>query len=135
MSDAEPKHELRLAEHVDATDAATPAAKVSKRRVRIVPLVITLAATALAIVMGVLMWNAYMAAPSTRDATVRAYVVTIAPEVAGRIVQLPVKDNQFVHKGDLLVVIDPTDFKNALQSAEANVEQTKANATNARLEL
>jgi multidrug resistance efflux pump len=135
MSDAEPKHELRLAEHVETTEAAAPAAKVSKRRIRIVPLVITLAATALAIVMGVLMWNAYMAQPWTRDATVRTYVVTIAPEVAGRIVQLPVKDNQFVHKGDLLVVIDPTDFKNALQSAEANVEQTKANATNARLEL
>jgi multidrug resistance efflux pump len=134
MSDAEPKHELRLAEHVDTTDAAAPA-KASKRRIRIVPLVITLAATALAIVMGVLMWNAYMVQPWTRDATVRTYVVTIAPEVAGRIVQLPVKDNQFVHKGDLLVVIDPTDFKNALQSAEANVEQTRANATNARLEL
>jgi multidrug resistance efflux pump len=80
-------------------------------------------------------WDAYMAAPWTRDATVRTYVVTIAPEVAGRIVQLPVRDNQFVHKGDLLLVIDPTDYKNALQLAEANVEQARANALNAQLEL
>jgi RND family efflux transporter MFP subunit len=85
--------------------------------------------------MGYLMWDAYMAAPWTRDGTVRTYVVTIAPEVAGRIVQLPVKDNQFVHKGDLLLVIDPTDYKNALQLAEANVEQARANALNAQLEL
>jgi multidrug resistance efflux pump len=40
------------------------------------------------------MWQAYMAAPWTRDGTVRAYVVTMAPEVAGRIVKLSVADNQ-----------------------------------------
>jgi multidrug resistance efflux pump len=135
MSDADAKHELRVEDFVDSTNAAPPAVKVSKRRIGIVPLVITLAATALAIVFGALMWEAYMAAPWTRDATVRTYVVTMAPEVAGRIVQLPVKDNQFVHKGDLLLVIDPTDYKNALQSAEANVEQTRAVALNAKLQL
>ena len=135
MSDADAKHERRVEDFVDSTNAAPPAVKVSKRRIAIVPLVITLAATALAIVFGALMWEAYMAAPWTRDATVRTYVVTMAPEVAGRIVQLPVKDNQFVHKGDLLLVIDPTDYKNALQSAEANVEQTRAVALNAKLQL
>jgi multidrug resistance efflux pump len=40
-----------------------------------------------------------------RDGAVSAYIVKIAPEVAGRIVELPVADNQFVHKGDLLMVI------------------------------
>lgn len=102
---------------------------------RIVPFAITLAATALAIFLGFLMWQAYMASPWTRDGTVRTYVVTMAPEVAGRITQLPVKDNQFVNKGDLLLVIDPTDYKNALQSAEANVAQARANAQNAQAEL
>jgi multidrug resistance efflux pump len=135
MSDADAKHESRSQDHFDLTDAPLPPAKVSKPRMRVVPVVITLAATALAIVAGVLMWEAYLGAPWTRDATVRTYVVTMAPEVAGRIVQLPVKDNQFVHKGDLLLVIDPTDYKNALQSAEANVDQTKAVALNAKLEL
>jgi multidrug resistance efflux pump len=135
MSDADAKLERRGLHQVDPTKVGPPVAKVSKPRVAIVPLVITLAMTALAIVMGALMWDAYMAAPWTRDATVRTYVVTIAPEVAGRIVQLPVKDNQFVHKGDLLLVIDPTDYKNAVQTAEANVEQARANALNAQLEL
>src|SRR5271167_4681698 len=106
-----------------------------KVRLRIVPVLITLATTAVAIVLGWAMWNAYMGTPWTRDGTVRTYVVTMAPEVAGRIVQLPVKDNQFVHKGDLLLVIDPTDYKNALQLAEANVAQAQANALNAQLEL
>ena len=72
-----------------------------------------------------------MAAPWTRDGTVRAYVVTMAPEVAGQIVKLPVADNQFVHKGDLLMVIDPTDYKIAVDLAEAAVEQAQVNAQNA----
>jgi multidrug resistance efflux pump len=135
MSDIEAKTEVRVVDRLDTTNAGLPAAKVSKPRLRAVPLVITLAATALAIVAGALMWDAYMGAPWTRDATVRTYVVTMAPEVAGRIVQLPVKNNQFVKKGDLLLVIDPTDYKNALDSAEANVEQARATALNAKLEL
>jgi multidrug resistance efflux pump len=135
MSDADAKFERREPDHIEPANAAPAAAKVVRPRMAAVPLVITLAVTALAIVMGYLMWDAYMAAPWTRDGTVRTYVVTIAPEVAGRIVQLPVKDNQFVHKGDLLLVIDPTDYKNALQLAEANVEQARANALNAQLEL
>ena len=72
-----------------------------------------------------------MGAPWTRDATVRAYVVTMAPEVAGRVVELPVRDNQFVRKGDLLMVIDPTDYRIAVALAEAQVAQTKATAENA----
>ena len=63
---------------------------------------ITLAAIAAAGVLSRAMWDAYMGAPWTRDGTVRAYVVTMAPQVAGQIVELPVADNQFVHKGNLL---------------------------------
>lgn len=80
-------------------------------------------------------WNAYMETPWTRDATVRAYVVTMAPEVAGRIVELPVADNQFVHKGDLLMVVDPTDYKIGVSLAEAAVEQARATAQNAKAEF
>jgi RND family efflux transporter MFP subunit len=73
-----------------------------------------------------------MGMPWTRDGTVRAYVVTMAPEVAGRIVELPVVDNQFVHKGDLLMVIDPTNYRIAVSLTEATVKQTQANAQNAK---
>jgi multidrug resistance efflux pump len=105
-----------------------------RRRLRILPLLITLATIAVAVVLGQAMWDAYMGAPWTRDGTVRAYVVTMAPEVSGRIVELPVADNQFVHKGDLLMVIDPTNFKIAVSLAEAAVQQAQANAQNAAIE-
>jgi RND family efflux transporter MFP subunit len=80
------------------------------------------------------MWNAYMGAPWTRDGTVRAYVVTMAVEVSWYIVELPVADNQFVHKGDLLMVIDPTNYKIAVSLAEAAVQRAQANAQNAERE-
>jgi RND family efflux transporter MFP subunit len=97
-------------------------------------LLITLAMLAVAISLGWEMWRVYMEAPWTRDGTVRAYVVTMAPQVAGQIVELPVADNQFVHKGDLLMVIDPTDFKIAVSLAEAALQQAQVNAQNAERE-
>ena len=95
---------------------------------RIVPVLITLATAAIAIVLGWTMWNTYMGSPWTRDGTVRSYVVTMAPEVAGRIVELPVQDNQLVRKGDVLLVIEPTDYQIAVRLAEAAVQQAEANA-------
>jgi multidrug resistance efflux pump len=41
----------------------------------------------------------------------------MAPEVAGRIVQLLVADNKYVRKGDLLMEIDPTNYSIAVQSS------------------
>src|SRR5271154_115321 len=105
-----------------------------RRRLRIRPFVITLATIAVAGVLVGAMWNAYMGAPWTRDGTVRAYVVTMAVEVSGYIVELPVADNQFVHKGDLLMVIDPTNYKIAVSLAEAAVQQAQVTAQNAERE-
>jgi len=111
-----------------------PSLGVPQRRRRVLPLLLTLIAVAVAAVLGWTSWNAYMMAPWTRDGTVRAYVVTMAPEIAGRIVELPVVDNQYVHKGDLLMVIDPTDYKIALDRADASVRLAQANAENAQRE-
>ncbi|WP_027533544.1 HlyD family secretion protein [Bradyrhizobium sp. WSM3983] len=105
---------------------------MTKASFRLVPPLLTLTAAGFALVLGWAMWESYMATPWTRDGTVRTYVVTIAPEVEGRIVQLPVADNQFVHKGDLLLGIDPTNYRIALQLAEAAVAQAQATAQNAQ---
>ena len=95
---------------------------------------LTLAAAAIAVALGFFAWRAYMGTPWTRDGTVRAYVVSIAPQVAGQIVELPVSDNQFVHKGDLLMQIDPASYALAERQAEASVQQAKALAQNADAE-
>src|SRR5580693_4811220 len=55
--------------------------------------------------------------PRTDDASVWANYIEIAPEVSGRLVELPIKDNAFLKKGDLLFVIDPRPYEYALQQA------------------
>jgi multidrug resistance efflux pump len=108
-----------------------PASRAPERpRMRIIPFLLTLATVALAGLLGWGMWEVYMGTPWTRDATARAYVVTMAPEVAGRIVELPVGDNKYVHKGDLLMVIDPTNYTIAVSQAEAAVQQAQASVQN-----
>src|SRR5258707_2371859 len=97
-----------------------------KPRIRVVPILITLGTVAAAILLAWATWQTYMGAPWTRDGTVRAYVVTMAPEVAGRIVKLSVADNQFVHKGDDLFEIDPADYRIALEQAQAQAERDGA---------
>jgi multidrug resistance efflux pump len=130
IPDAETKPEPKTAD-LHVVHSAQPAVRnMRKTPIRTLPLLITLAATLFAAVLGWAMWDVYMDAPWTRDATVRTYVVTMAPEVAGRIVELPVINNQFVHKGDLLLVIDPTDYKIALELAGAAVSQAQANVEN-----
>ncbi|MBB5342964.1 HlyD family efflux transporter periplasmic adaptor subunit [Tunturibacter empetritectus] len=60
--------------------------------------------------------------PRTDDASVRANYIEIAPEVSGRLVELPVKDNAFVMKGDLLFFIDPRPYEYALAQALSDQE-------------
>jgi multidrug resistance efflux pump len=114
----------------DRNAAAPPQPKsptaVVRRRTSVVPFLATVGAVVLAGLLGWAMWRVYVGSPWTRDATVRAYVVTMAPEVAGRIVELPVGDNKYVHKGDLLMVIDPTNYTIAVSQAEATVQQAQA---------
>jgi multidrug resistance efflux pump len=104
-----PKHDTTEGDHGAVPSAERTTRDTTRPQIRVIPLLITLATIALAVPLGWATWDAYMGAPWTRDGTVRAYVVTMAPEVAGRIIKLPVADNQFVHKGDELFEIDPAD--------------------------
>lgn len=90
----------------------------------------TLAFVIAAAMLGRASWRTYAETPWTRDGTVRAYVVTMAPEVFGRIVELRVADNQLVHKGDLLIVVDPTDYRIAVSRATAALRQAELDAEN-----
>jgi multidrug efflux system membrane fusion protein len=73
--------------------------------------------------------------PRTDDASVRANVISIAPEVSGRLIKLLVSDNAFVKKGELLFEIDPRDYKYAFDqvlSDQNNLEQRIADTRRSR---
>ena len=70
--------------------------------------------------------------PRTDDANVRANFIEIAPEVNGRLVQLPVKDNSFAKKGTVLFVIDSRPYEYALQQALSDQEALEQQIVDAK---
>ncbi len=66
----------------------------------------------------------YVANPWTRDGQVRANVIQIVSRVSAPIVDLPIKDNQFVRAGDLLFEIDPRTFQASFDQARAQLDAT-----------
>jgi len=64
--------------------------------------------------------------PRTDDASVRTNFIEIVPEVSGRLVELPAKDNSYVKKGGVLFEIDPRPYEYMLQQAlsdQASLEE------------
>lgn len=86
----------------------------------------TVAVVLLAFILGWFAWEHYTRAPWTRDARVRADVVSLSADVSGRIVSLAVQDNQHVSKGQALLEIDPARYTLAVEHARRAVEVAKA---------
>ena len=89
-----------------------------KALVRVLLTLILLIAAGL---LGYDMASYYLYSPWTRDARIRGNVATVAPSVSGHIVDIRVRNDQFVHKGDVLFVIDPEGYRIALADAEATL--------------
>ena len=88
---------------------------------RLFGVLVTLILVTAAALIGWRFWIYYTLSPWTRDARVLAYVVEIAPDVSGLISAINVVDNQVVHKGDVLFVIDQERFKVAVDQAQSVV--------------
>jgi multidrug resistance efflux pump len=100
---------------------------------------ITLSAVAIAVWLLYSQYKDYLIYPWTRDGQVSAQVVQITPRVTGPLIELPIKDNQWVKKGDLLFKIDPSDYQaqvdhalSALANAQAAAAEAKDVANRAR---
>lgn len=71
-------------------------------------------------------WTQWRFEVSTDDAYVQADTVMIAPQVAGNIASLFVDDNQQVKAGQVLAVIDQSEYRAAVDKAQAGVQQAQA---------
>ena len=91
------------------------------RRFPSLRVMVTLVAVLFAAVIGWRLWVYYEEAPWTRDARISADIVGVTPDVSGLVSEVKVRDNQMVHRGDLLFVVDPARFDLALRQAEAVV--------------
>ena len=87
---------------------------------------VTVTAVLIASIAGWYLWRVYEESPWTRDGRVRANVVMVAPDVAGAVIDIRVKDNQEVKLGDVLFTIDPARYRLALAAAEAALAGAKS---------
>jgi membrane fusion protein, multidrug efflux system len=93
-----------------------------------IPLVAVLIAFGF-IALATLRWDAWVGSAivqSTDDAYVRADVTHLSTRVAGEVITVAVNDYQRVKAGDLLVQIDPADYRAQVDQAEAGVAAAQA---------
>jgi membrane fusion protein, multidrug efflux system len=92
-----------------------------------------LAGIPLIAVLGAAMWwlwgGRYV---STENAYVKADIVQVSTEVAGRITEVFVKEHAVLKAGEPLLKIDPESFSIALEKAEAELEQTRTQVAGLR---
>jgi membrane fusion protein (multidrug efflux system) len=74
------------------------------------------------------LWRYYASRESTDDAQIDGHIVPISPKVGGTVVAVNVRDNQDVEAGTVLVQIDPTDYKVAVEHAQADLAEAQADA-------
>jgi multidrug efflux system membrane fusion protein len=89
-------------------------------------LVVSLAAVTAVVLLGRATVQRMDLRPRTDDAYLQADLVHVAPDVSGRIVEIDVRDNQVVRRGDVLFRIDPVPFRLRVAQARAQVDALEA---------
>ena len=87
------------------------------------------------LVVGLFIYRYVTSYESTDDAQVDGHVNSISARISGHVVKLNVQDNQFVQGGTVLVEIDPTDYRVALERAKADFEDARALAIAAGVDV
>jgi membrane fusion protein, multidrug efflux system len=72
---------------------------------------------------------------STDDAQVDGHIMPLSARINGYVLEVPVIEGQLVHAGDVLVTIDPKDYKIALEQARATFEDAQAVAASSRFNI
>jgi membrane fusion protein (multidrug efflux system) len=99
------------------------------------PLIILIAVVVIAVIAGVLYWLDTAGVETTDDAYTEGNAVSVAPEISGYVSQLNVNDNTYVKAGQLLLTIDPRQYKAALDQAKANLELAQYQLASAQVDL
>src|SRR6204780_1113770 len=76
-----------------------------------------------------------LASESTDDAQVNGHIMPLSARVNGYVLEVPVVEGQLVHAGDVLVTIDPKDYKITLEQARAMFEDAQASAASSRFNV
>jgi len=123
---------LATTESVQSDDSNSETLKTPpkrKRKLSIILVTIALLIGAATTVYCVMDGNRY---ESTDDAYIDGHVISISPQVSALVAAIHFDDNQYVHKGDLLVELDPKDYQIALNQAQGAEASAKGKLEQAR---
>jgi membrane fusion protein (multidrug efflux system) len=117
-------------------DAEEQDAKVSPARRLLQDHPVIILAILLAVVLGggYLLRSAFLY-EGTDDAQVDGHIMPLSARINGYVHQVPVIEGQIVHAGDVLVTIDPKDYKIAVDQAQATFADAQATAASSRFNI
>lgn len=114
--EAQQTNEVKSANHTPAMAAQEPAEP--KKRSKAFPIVLALLVLGGGS-FGITKYIHSQHHEETDDAQIEANISPVIPRVAGYVTEVKVKDNQYVKKGDTLVILDDRDLKIKVDQAEA----------------
>jgi membrane fusion protein (multidrug efflux system) len=99
------------------------------------PLFVLAVFVLLTIIGAVVYWMMTRNLQSTDDAYTEGNAIAFAPKVSGYVTQLNIDDNMLVHKGDLLLKIDPRDYIASRDQAKAALSLAQSQLSSAQVDL
>jgi len=128
-----PISEVGLPELVDSAEKPSKSAnRHEKSRLKIAAAALT--ALVVLIVAGYFVWNAFQF-ENTDDAQIDGHVMPLSARINGQVQTVNFVEGQLVHAGDVLVTIDPADYRVAVAQAQANLADAKATASSSHLNV
>ncbi len=124
MADPTPNPEPR--ESAAETEIEAPP---SRRR----GILIIAAIVVVLIALGVWWHSTY--SENTDDAQVEGHLIQVSTRINGHVLKVDVDENQFVHAGDTIAELDPSDYDVAVENAQAALASAQANATAANVNV
>jgi membrane fusion protein, multidrug efflux system len=96
---------------------------------------IIIVAVVVAVVIGLIVWWHSTYSEDTDDAQVTGHLIQVSARINGQVLKVDVEENQFVHAGDPIAELDPSDYEVAVENAQAALSSAQANAAAANVNV
>ncbi len=96
---------------------------------------ILIIAVVVAVVIALIVWLRSTYSEDTDDAQVNGHLIQVSARISGQVLKVDVAENQFVHAGDLIAELDPSDYEVAVENAEAALARAPATAAAANVNV
>lgn len=141
MAEAAQKDDETAAPQTGSAEGTSNVTELPQRHPRprrwmrgLVRFVLMLVLPAVLLYYGATLWAESLRYVSTENAYVKANLVAVSADVSGRVIEINVKNNQVVKRGEILFRLDPRDYELQVKAALAALDQVKQDLATMRVE-